>query len=323
MSAKGGRQYAQILKRIWADPDWKKLTGNGQWLYFLLLSQSSMSYAGVLPLTVRRWANLAAGMSSQEIREALDELHAARFVVVDEDTEEVLVRSFIRNDGLWKQPRMLSQAIGHAHEVESNPIRMTIADELRLLRGGHVEDECEAAAASLVRGHEPRPDPPPAPTHPEGVTPSHVERSSTTTTTTTNTKEVEPHSADAERDATRPDVDALCTRLHDRLEANGCRTKITSQWRTDARRLLDLDHRELDKALNLIDWCQESSFWRPNIQSMSKFRTKYDQLRLQALAEHEKHSQPRRSTTDDRMAAVQALRSTPRTTPFPELRAIE
>lgn len=64
---------------------------------------------------------------------------------------------------------------------------------------------------------------------------------------------------------------------------NGCRRPaITEEWRTQARLLLDKDRRSLDAALALIDWCQADDFWRPNIQSLPKFRERYDQLRLQA-----------------------------------------
>lgn len=58
--------------------------------------------------------------------------------------------------------------------------------------------------------------------------------------------------------------------------------RITDTWRREARLLLDRDGRDLDKALRLIDWCQEDSFWRANIQSMQTFRRQYDALRLKA-----------------------------------------
>lgn len=85
----------------------------------------------------------------------------------------------------------------------------------------------------------------------------------------------------------RDDVDQLCQRLRDRIVANGSKTPtITVRWRDQARLLLDTDHRPLDKALRLIDWCQDHHFWRTNILSMAAFRAKYDQLRLQALDEY-------------------------------------
>jgi len=80
----------------------------------------------------------------------------------------------------------------------------------------------------------------------------------------------------------RPDVEALCARLHERVVANGFKATISATWRQQARLLLDEDGWELDKALALIDWATSDSFWRANIRSMPTFREKYNQLRLRA-----------------------------------------
>jgi hypothetical protein len=88
----------------------------------------------------------------------------------------------------------------------------------------------------------------------------------------------------------RPDVEELCSLLADLIEANGSkRPAITKAWRDEARRMLDIDKRELDKARNLIRWSQADSFWRKNILSMPKFRQKYDQLRLAAVEDWNKN----------------------------------
>lgn len=80
----------------------------------------------------------------------------------------------------------------------------------------------------------------------------------------------------------REDVQALCDHLRRRVVANGSRVNITAKWREAARLLLDRDKRPVAEAHALIDWSQDSEFWRPNIQSLPKFREKYDTLRLQA-----------------------------------------
>lgn len=99
-----------------------------------------------------------------------------------------------------------------------------------------------------------------------------------------------PGTADA---APRPDIESLCTRLANHIEANGAkRPNITKAWRDQARLLLDRDNRNLAEAERLIDWCQASTFWRANILSMPKFRDKYDQLRLQMEANAPQASKP-------------------------------
>lgn len=84
-------------------------------------------------------------------------------------------------------------------------------------------------------------------------------------------------------DPDRPDVDALCAHLADRIVGNGSKKPtIGKTWKDDARLLIDRDKRDLDEAHRLIDWCQDDSFWKSNILSMSKFRKQYDQIRMKA-----------------------------------------
>lgn len=107
--------------------------------------------------------------------------------------------------------------------------------------------------------------------------PSLLENSPTESSSSTKSPTPKEH---------REDVEALCVRLCDHIVANGSkRPVIGERWHREARLMLDRDGRELQKALNLIDWCQRDPFWRKNILSMPKFREKYDQLRLAALDE--------------------------------------
>ena len=100
----------------------------------------------------------------------------------------------------------------------------------------------------------------------------------------------------------RPDVEALCRHLADRIEGNGNRRPtITKEWREEARRLIDNDKLPLEEAHELIDWCQDDGFWSPNILSMRKFRKQYDQLRGKRLNE-----QRRRPSTRNQLQAAYA-----------------
>jgi hypothetical protein len=95
-------------------------------------------------------------------------------------------------------------------------------------------------------------------------------------------KPLRPRSADA-APRTRADVEAICTHLADKIQANGSnRPTITNRWRTDARLMIDQDGRSEPQIIAAIDWAQASTFWRGNIMSIPKLREKYDQLRLAA-----------------------------------------
>lgn len=99
----------------------------------------------------------------------------------------------------------------------------------------------------------------------------------------------------------RPDVEALCDRLVELMVENGSdKPKITDEWRTQARLLLDADHqehghRELHQAMWLLNWALTHHFWWNKIRSMPKFRKQYGQLRDQVLAER-KHRSPAEAT---------------------------
>lgn len=119
---------------------------------------------------------------------------------------------------------------------------------------------------------------------PEGV-PRGVPRGVLATPPLPYKQEKKTSSSSTSAQPTRDDVEQLCQRLHGRVTANGAKATITKKWRDEARRLIDLDGRELTKALNLIDWATSNTFWAPNILSMPKFRERYDQLQMQALRE--------------------------------------
>jgi helix-turn-helix protein len=115
--------------------------------------------------------------------------------------------------------------------------------------------------------------------------------------------DVEPLGEELQDQTSRPTPEAeqLCALLADLVEANGAkRPKITETWKTEARRLLELDHRPLSEVVSVLRWATADSFWQPNILSMPKFRQKYDQLRLRMLQDNGR----RPETTADRVAAA-------------------
>lgn len=124
-------EYGKLFKRAWGDPDYKALTLSQQALYQKLISQSDISMAGVLTLAVQRWAGQTAGLSADDIEDALEGLEATRFVVVDRDTQEVLVRAYIRRDLGWRSPQTMKGIAGAVERILSPVLRQVIAAELR------------------------------------------------------------------------------------------------------------------------------------------------------------------------------------------------
>lgn len=123
--------YGKLFSRIWTDPEFTALDAACQQLYCLLISYSTRDHAGVLPMTLKRWARCTAGASVESVRSSLATLSERGFVVVDFDTEEVLIRTFIRNDEVYKQPKVMISAMKSAVLVESMPIRWSLYEEVR------------------------------------------------------------------------------------------------------------------------------------------------------------------------------------------------
>ena len=135
------RSYGHIMSAIWNDPEFQALTGAAQRAYLMLVTQADISSAGTLPLTVRRWSRYAVDTPSDALSDALSELAGRRFLVIDDDTEEVLVRSFVKWDGGYTNSKRLPAIIDAAQAVCSPRLRQALAAELdRLAVEHHLSD---------------------------------------------------------------------------------------------------------------------------------------------------------------------------------------
>jgi hypothetical protein len=70
------------------------------------------------------------GWDETAVAMALDRLRSDHFVVMDDDTEEVLVRTFVRNSGAYKTPGMLTSILKFAESIHSPGLRRVLAVEL-------------------------------------------------------------------------------------------------------------------------------------------------------------------------------------------------
>jgi len=118
---------------MWGDADWRGLHLGAQHLYLLLLSHPTLNYAGVADWREGRLAAMTEGRLAEDVETDALELEQAGFVLVDADTEEVLVRSFIKHDGILKQPK-LSVSMGNAYAgIASGRLREVVAYEVQKL----------------------------------------------------------------------------------------------------------------------------------------------------------------------------------------------
>jgi hypothetical protein len=124
------RGHGRILTSAWEDDDFLDLDEREQRLYLFLISQPNLNHAGLLDLTLRRWARKARGLTVAELEKRIGRLEETNFVVVDDDTEELLIRSFVRNDGVWRMPKVMGAMVSGALEISSRKLQQALLAEM-------------------------------------------------------------------------------------------------------------------------------------------------------------------------------------------------
>lgn len=124
------RDHARIYTAIWSDPDFLALKVAEQHAYFVLVTSIGLSRCGVVTYVPARFDHLASDLTEQKLRKAVAGLRTSRFAIVDDRTQELLVRSYVRHDGVLDRLNM-GKATGTAFEaVVSDDIRDAIGVEL-------------------------------------------------------------------------------------------------------------------------------------------------------------------------------------------------
>lgn len=148
--------HARFYCSVWADGDFRALSPGAQRMYLFLASQHDLSMCGLLIVRERFWATSAKGLTPEEVHRDVCELRRTRFVVVDDDTEELLVRSKVRWDQVLAGPKLLKPLARAASRIVSAAIGQVLASELdRCLGEGLVNpaitDPVRLLAESLTK----------------------------------------------------------------------------------------------------------------------------------------------------------------------------
>lgn len=125
------RKFAQIQVGIWTDEDFKSLPAIEQHMYFVLLSQPRLNLCGVMDYIPSRLAMCVYEWTVDDVERLVKGLEDKRYVLVDHDSHELLLRSFIRRDGLLKAKTITIGAASDYSEVMSQKLRDAIDKELR------------------------------------------------------------------------------------------------------------------------------------------------------------------------------------------------
>lgn len=144
------RAYGHIMSAIWNDPDFRSLDGDAQRVYLMLITQANISSAGTLELTIKRWSAYASDTTSDGLSESLSVLSERRFVIVDWDTEELLVRKFVKWDGGYGNEKRRPAISAAANAISSARIRAAMAIELDSLSVPHALSDSPSDTPRVV-----------------------------------------------------------------------------------------------------------------------------------------------------------------------------
>ncbi|MGV0785206.1 hypothetical protein [Mycolicibacterium sp. XJ775] len=131
------RDHARINLDLWGDDDWMDLSVDAQMLYLTLYTNPGLSFCGAGEWHPGRIAARATDWNVPRIEAAAVELSRRLFVIIDTDTAEYLLRSWIKHDGLWRTPNMAVTVANARGELSSRTLRGVIVFEVAKLKRSH------------------------------------------------------------------------------------------------------------------------------------------------------------------------------------------
>lgn len=133
------RDFATVNLALWGDDDFLDLTVDEQLLFLTLWTSPSLSYCGSGDWHPGRIAAMAKGWTRQRVEHAAAGLSRALFLLVDADTDEYLLRSWIKHDGLWRSPVMVVSMANARAELASRSLRGVVVHEVLKLHNANPE----------------------------------------------------------------------------------------------------------------------------------------------------------------------------------------
>lgn len=135
------REFARILLSVWGDEGWKSLSSSDHDVFVSLLTSPDLSWCGVAPLLPQRLVEFSADLTLRKVQGSLRALEDAGLVVTDTSTGEILVRSYVRHDGVMSKPNIVKAMIRARSKVRSQLIRDALNAEL-----GRIHEEAPSLA---------------------------------------------------------------------------------------------------------------------------------------------------------------------------------
>ncbi|BAH32990.1 hypothetical protein [Rhodococcus erythropolis] len=127
-------EFTRMNRDIWSSDEFLDLSASAQHLYFVLWTHPNLSFCGSVEWHPGKLSTRASDLTPELVIEAGMELARNLFIVVDPETEEVLVRSWIKHDGLCRQPNMAVAMSKDRANLSSRSLRGVVVHEVAKLR---------------------------------------------------------------------------------------------------------------------------------------------------------------------------------------------
>ena len=131
------RDHTRVNIDIWGDDDFRELPVDAQALYWLLWTSPDRTYCGAHEWRPGKLAQRAGDWTVDRINHAAEVLSQRLFLVVDITTEECLLRSWIKHDGLWRVPNMAVTMATARASLGSKTLRGVVVHEVKKLATCH------------------------------------------------------------------------------------------------------------------------------------------------------------------------------------------
>ncbi|OMC12514.1 hypothetical protein [Mycolicibacterium fortuitum] len=125
-----GKDHARWPLSLWGEDTVLDLTPRAQHLLFVLWHSPELSYCGSGDWHPGRIASKAKGWTAQAVESAGAELARDRILIIDPDTEEYLLRFWIAEDGICRQPNMAVSMANARADLSSRSLRGVVVHEV-------------------------------------------------------------------------------------------------------------------------------------------------------------------------------------------------
>jgi hypothetical protein len=128
---KAQERHVRLKASIWLDEMFLSLPVIAQWLYLAIISQPGVSLCGVIQPSYKRWATFAPEITAEDTEKGVLILQEHSFVAIDDDTDELLIRSFVRHGVALDSPNAIVGMSKSFETIHSKDLRKVVIEELR------------------------------------------------------------------------------------------------------------------------------------------------------------------------------------------------